>query len=158
MALCYTITPANGRIWSVERPVEKDALVCVLAQPASKVNQGLRAQSFTAVAYDDKAEHLAGADNLGNVYSFNLKANRVCKLETAGTAGTACCFSPGAGRLTLLLVARFQYGDKGQLHLSSVPQIALHHQTPQDLSMSISNKSHQLSFHPSINAQNQHDE
>mmetsp|Transcript_3673 Transcript_3673/g.9947 ORF Transcript_3673/g.9947 Transcript_3673/m.9947 type:complete len:233 (+) Transcript_3673:85-783(+) len=103
MALCYTITPANGRIWSVERPVEKDALVCVLAQPASKVNQGLRAQSFTAVAYDDKAEHLAGADNLGNVYSFNLKANRVCKLETAGTAGTACCFSPGAGRLTLFV-------------------------------------------------------
>ncbi|KAF5832681.1 hypothetical protein DUNSADRAFT_11362, partial [Dunaliella salina] len=100
MALCYTITPANGRIWPVE-PAEKDALVSVLSLPASKV--GVRAQNFTAIAYDDKAEHLAGVDNLGNVYSFNLKANRVCKLETAGTPGTACCFSPGAGRLTLFV-------------------------------------------------------
>jgi len=114
MALHYTITPRNGQIWPV-RPVERggDSLVCVLTQPASKVNQAVRPQSFTTVAYDEKAEHLAGVDTSGNVYSFNLKANRTCKLETAGTPGTCCCFSPGAGRLTLFV--GFEVGQYGLL-------------------------------------------
>lgn len=103
MALHYTVTPANGRIWPVKPAEGAGGLVCVLQLSASKVDSAVRPQSFTAAAYDDRAEHLAGVDSLGNVYAFNLKCNRTCKLETAGTPGTCCCFSPGAGRLVLFV-------------------------------------------------------
>ena len=85
--MAYTVTPANGRIFPVSGCNKGDSGQILVLQ-APKAGTGARSavssNDFTTIAFDDKAEHLAGVDGNGNVYSFNLRMNRVQKLETAG--------------------------------------------------------------------------
>lgn len=86
MALTYTVSVhSNGRIWPQHSGGLKEG-VCVLNLPQQSASAGAprTTSNFTTLAYDDKAEHLAGVDSLGHVFCFNLRSNRVCKLETAG--------------------------------------------------------------------------
>ncbi len=91
-----TLHDANGRLWDKSRGAPKsgvDGLVTVIQTPSSNVSSTVRNVSFSVVAYEARALHMAAVTCAGDTFIFNIQQNRYLKVDKTGYEGTAAAFS-----------------------------------------------------------------